>query len=426
MAENWLVLDALGETGEIGAALRQAVQGEAAARGASCRFVAIPSSGLPSCRGCFSCWTKTPGQCRLSDDGLGLSEAIAGSSAVVLLTPVVLGGHAPGLRLAMERAVLPNLLPYFSKVDGRSRHPNRYPCVPALYGIGLTPERDPESAQLFCSLVARNAANMRSPKHGAGVASGVDGEAGAVAVVRSVLGGEGAAATRPRSIVALVGSPKPRGGVSASLANHVQDWLTSHGAVVRPFSLRAARQDEEVFAALAEALGEADGAYLSYPVYADAIPGAAAEVLARLCDYRREIAPDRVQDFFAVANCGFPEPANCEAPLATCRLFARQAGFAWLGGVGIGGGGLYEGRALSSLGFMSAAARRALEAKAALLMSPTPPDLAQTGDILVPCPLPDRVYQWMADRGWQKALGGKDGVRDALARPYAVPDASSS
>lgn len=67
-----------------------------------------------------------------------------------------------------------------------------------------------------------------------------------------------------------------------------------------------------------------------------------------------------------------------------------------------------------------------MEARAALLLSPTPPDLAQTGDILVPCPLPDRVYQWLADRGWQKALGGKDGTRDALARPYAAPGASSS
>ncbi len=426
MAENWLVLDALGEAGEVGAALRKAVQGEATSRGGSCRFVDIPSSGMPSCRGCFSCWTRTPGQCRMVDDGLGLSEAIVGSSVLVLLTPVVLGGHAPGLRLAMERAVLPNLLPYFSKVDGRSRHPNRYPCVPALYGIGLTPERDPESAWLFCSLVARNAANMRSPRHGAGVASRADGEAGAVAVVRSVLRGEETAASRPRSIVALLGSPKPRGGVSASLANHVHDWLTGHGAVVRPFSLRAARQDEEAFAALAEALGAADGAYLSFPVYADAIPGAAVEVLERLCAYRREIAPDRAQGFFAVANCGFPEPANCEAPLVMCRLFARQAGFAWLGGVGIGGGGMYEGRALASLGFMSAAARQALEAKAALLLSPTPPDLAQTGDILVPCPLPDRVYQWMADRGWQKALSGKDGARDALARPYALPGTPSS
>ena len=425
MAENWLVLDALGEAGEVGEALRKAVQGEAAFRGAACRFVAIPSSGLPSCRGCFSCWTRTPGQCRMVDDGLGLSEAIAGSSVVVLLTPVVLGGHAPGLRLAMERAVLPNLLPYFSKVDGRSRHPNRYPAVPALYGIGVTPGRDPESAGLFCSLVARNAANMRSPKHGAGVVSGVDGEAAAVAVVRSVFGGEGQPEDKPRSLVALVGSPKPRDGVSASLANHVQEWLTGHGAEVRPFSLAAARQDEEAFAALAEALGAADGAYLSFPVYADAIPGAAVEVLERLCAYRREIAPDRAQGFFAVANCGFPEPANCEAPLATCRLFARLAGFAWLGGVGVGGGGMYEGWPLAALGFMSAATRRALEAKAGLLLSPTPPDLAQTGDILVSCPLPDRVYQWMADRGWQKALNGKDGIRDALARPYAVPGASS-
>lgn len=425
MAENWLVLDALGAAGEVGEALRKAVQGEAASRGASCRFVTIPSSGLPSCRGCFSCWTKTPGQCRLADDGLGLSASIAASTAVVLLTPVVLGGHAPGLRLSMERAVLPNLLPYFSKIDGRSRHPNRYPSPPALYGIGLTVERDPESAGLFCSLVARNASNMRSPRHGAGVVCRAEGEAGAAAVVKSVLGDGVRPDARPLSIVALLGSPKPRGGVSSSLANHVQAWLTSHGAVVRPFFLAAARQDEEAFGAMAEALGEADGAYLSFPVYADAIPGAAVEVLERLCAYRREIAPDGAQGFFAVANCGFPEPANCEAPLAMCRLFARQAGFAWLGGVGIGGGGLYEGRPLASMGFMSAAARRALETKAGLLVSPTPSDMAQTGDILVPCPLPDRVYQWMADRGWQKALDGKDGIRDALARPYAVPGASS-
>lgn len=142
--------------------------------------------------------------------------------------------------------------------------------------------------------------------------------------------------------------------------------------------------------------------------------------------YRREIPLRRVQPFFAVANCGFPEPANCDASLATCRLFAREAGFAWLGGVGVGGGSMYEGRELAAFGFMSAAVRRAIEAKAALLLAPSPADLADTGDVLVSCPLPDRVYKWMADRGWHKALGGKDGIRDALARPYAGPGVPSS
>ena len=426
MAENWLALDALGGTGKAGAALREAVCREAAARNVSCRFVTIPAAGLPSCRGCFSCWTRTPGLCRLVDDGLGLSEAVAGSAAVFLLTPVVLGGPAPGLRLAMERAVLPNLLPWFSKVDGRSRHSYRYAVPPALYGIGVTTGHDPESARLFRGLVACNAANMRSPRHGAGVVHGDVDAAGAAAVVRSILDDAGQRDDRPRSIVALLGSPKARGGVSATLAGHVRDWLAARGAAVRVFSLPDARQDEDVFAALAEALDEADGAYLSFPVYADAIPGATVEVLERLCAYRREIAPDREQDFFAAANCGFPEPANCDAALAMCRLFAREAGFAWLGGVAVGGGGMYEGRELDRMGFLGAKARRALEAKASLLLGEGQSAGLHGEDVTVPCPIPDRLYQWLADLGWRRGARRRDGGKDLLARPHAPAEVRES
>lgn len=283
MAETWLVFDALGDEDAMVGAVRRAVALEAAASGARLRTVAVPHAGMPTCKGCFSCWTKTPGQCRVANDGLGLAEAVAGSTAVVLLSPVVLGGYAPGLRQAMERAVLPNLLPFFSKVAGRSRHGYRYPSPPALYGVGVTAGRDPESAALYGNLVARNAANMRAPRYGAGVVCREDGVGAAQAAVGAVFarGAEGIGkADAAPSIVALVGSPRPR-GASAAFAAHAARRLTEGGAVVRTFSLRDACRDAEAFAALAEAVDAADGVYLAFPVYADAVPGAAVEVLER-------------------------------------------------------------------------------------------------------------------------------------------------
>jgi hypothetical protein len=417
MAGYWLVLDALGEGHQGRETLRQIVRREVEALGVDCVFVAIPETGLPSCRGCFACWTKTPGMCCSGDDP-GLGRKIIGSAAVVVLTRLFLGGYAPSLRLAMERAVLPLLLPYFRKVHGRSRHAPRYPAPPSFYGIGWTAQPDPEATQVFCGLVARNAANMSAPRQAAGVVAGGEDPAATARLVRGVFAGRAVAGAQPGSFVILGGSPKAKGSTSAALGEHVAGWLAGRGAQVTTFSLAAARDSEDHFTAMAEAVGSAHGVCLTFPVYADQIPGVAADVLARLCAWRAEIPSSRAQRLLAVANCGFPEPANCDASLAMCRLFARQAGFAWLGGVAVGGGGLYEGRALREFGWLSASLRRALETKAALLLADSSPDLAATADLAVPCPLPARVYAWMADRGWNKALTGKEGRRDAFARPY--------
>jgi hypothetical protein len=51
-----------------------------------------------------------------------------------------------------------------------------------------------------------------------------------------------------------------------------------------------------------------------------------------------------------VVNCGFVEAGQNEVALSLCRLFARDAGLAWAGGLAIGGGGMFAGKPLQAQG----------------------------------------------------------------------------
>ena len=76
--------------------------------------------------------------------------------------------------------------------------------------------------------------------------------------------------------------------------------------------------------------------------------------------------------FVAVVNCGFPELEHTRTALDICRAFARQAGLAWTGGLGLGGGEAIGGRPLEELGGMTRHVRRGLDLAAAALLAGRP------------------------------------------------------
>ncbi len=119
------------------------------------------------CLGCFECWTRTPGVCRIDDPARNITAAIIRSDLVVYLTPVTFGGYSSELKKALDRSI-GLVSPFFASIDGEIHHQRRYARYPRLLGIGGLLHADAESERLFSGLVARNALNVHAPAYAAG------------------------------------------------------------------------------------------------------------------------------------------------------------------------------------------------------------------------------------------------------------------
>ena len=123
---------------------------------------------VSSCLGCFGCWVRTPGLCVIDDAGRDIARLYVRSDLVVFLTPITFGGYSSELKKAIDR-LIPNILPFFTKINGEVHHEPRYEHNPRLLAIGALPHPDTEREQLFRFLVNRNAINQHCPTHATGV-----------------------------------------------------------------------------------------------------------------------------------------------------------------------------------------------------------------------------------------------------------------
>jgi hypothetical protein len=132
----------------------------------------------------------------------------------------------------------------------------------------------------------------------------------------------------------------------------------------------------------------ADLVVLSFPVYFDSVPAAlvrAMELMAQHHDGTRGST-----GLMAIANCGFVEAEQARSALETCRLFARDAGFEWRGGLAMGGGLIINGRPLADAGPVTRRAMEALDLTAAALADGHS--------------VPREAIDAMARPGWPKVL----------------------
>jgi multimeric flavodoxin WrbA len=130
------------------------------ARGWGVKAFALAGMNILPCRGCFSCWVKTPGICVIKDDDQEpILRAWAEADLIAMLTPITFGGYAPELKKALDR-IIPVLSPFFIKIHGETHHPQRYPRPRRLLAIGTQKQEDTDSEGVFRHLVARNALNM--------------------------------------------------------------------------------------------------------------------------------------------------------------------------------------------------------------------------------------------------------------------------
>ena len=166
----------------VGAALQDTLQAE----GWTVRPWTLGDEKIAYCLGCFECWTKTPGLCRIDDTGREVVESIIGGDLTIYLTPITFGGYSSELKKAVDRSI-GLLSPFFTHIDGEVHHQARYDRYPSLVGVGVLPAPSPAQEQIFDTLVGRNAINLHAPKHSSVVLYRNQTPATAAAALRGAL-----------------------------------------------------------------------------------------------------------------------------------------------------------------------------------------------------------------------------------------------
>lgn len=85
----------------------------------------IGSLNIKPCLGCFSCWSKTPGECCIHDDMQGVIDKILWADVVVWSFPLYYFGLPGQLKALIDRQ-LPMSLPFMCTETKSGGHPSRY------------------------------------------------------------------------------------------------------------------------------------------------------------------------------------------------------------------------------------------------------------------------------------------------------------
>jgi multimeric flavodoxin WrbA len=113
--------------------------------------VVISDDGkIKPCICCFGCWIKTPGKCVIKDGFDNMGELWSKCNKLIIISECFYGNYSPFVKNVLDRSVCPYQLPYFTVINGETRHTKRYKnkieMVIHLYGK-LT-ENEKETARM--------------------------------------------------------------------------------------------------------------------------------------------------------------------------------------------------------------------------------------------------------------------------------------
>jgi multimeric flavodoxin WrbA len=398
--------------------------------------VILRQQKIGNCAGDFFCWIRSPGMCNTNDDNRLLAAKVMHSDLLVYLTPVTFGGYASPLKRIVDHQIQ-NILPFFASVHGETHHKPRYRRYPNLLGIGWMDAPNVQAEAIFRQLVNRNAINMYAQKSVCGVLVGDPTEAELSAQTGAWL----AALEHPADLptpalpeiptspagqpahraVLLVGSPRTKKSTSAALGNYLFEQLAKRGVQTETLQVYPAFSSPQRTTLALEKLEVADLVVLAFPLYVDSLPAPVIAAFEKIAAQRP--GPSTGQRFAAIANCGFPEASHNDTALAICSEFARQSGFAWAGGLALGGGeGVVHGMPLDQLDGRAIPIKKSLELAAeALADGESIPAAAR--DLLARPAVPSWLYLLLGAYGWRQQAG-QYGARPKLKnRPYELVNA---
>jgi multimeric flavodoxin WrbA len=395
----------------------------------------LPSLPIPDCQGDFGCWTATPGVCVHAGAHRDVARDVIQSDLVVWLTPVTFGGYSSALKRALDHCI-PLISPWFMTVEGETHHRPRYERFPDVLVVGLAEKKEEDAVRVFERLVLRNAVNMHTRRFLSVVidrteAHEIDGGVGSWLERLAVSGAPHVggppldlspradlALERPGSALLLVGSPRGGASVSASLAGYLGRRLAARRILVAAEHVKARDPRLDLGFSGPDGPRQSDLLVLATPLYVDSLPSPVTALLEGLAR-RKTLAGPRRSRLLAIVNSGFPEAVHNDTALAICKRFAAEAGLDWVGGLGLGGGGMFAGKPLAEQGGRARTVRRALDLTAdALSEGRVVPEEAR--QLMATLPIPRWLYRLFGEWGFRQEAR-KHGVRARVdARPYAA------
>ena len=198
----------------------------------------------------------------------------------------------------------------------------------------------------------------------------------------------------------LVGSPRKANSVSQTLGAYLLDQLETRGVETEKLYVHPALKSVEKLDALVAAVAGADLVILAAPLYVDSLPAPVIELLETLAGRLDQYDRADGQQFLAISNCGFPEAHHNDLALAIYRQFARQAGFAWAGGMALGAGESLKGRPLAESGGMVRHVAAAFDL-AALALAERKPVPQEAQDLIARPLIPGWLYRIVGNLGWR-------------------------
>ncbi len=97
----------------------------AKSEGAAIEYIKLKDCKIKSCVGCYTCWTKTPGECVFKDDMADLRKKYRKADLVILASPLYIFNVTGLMKNFLDR-LLPNMKPYMLIDDGVTKHPHRF------------------------------------------------------------------------------------------------------------------------------------------------------------------------------------------------------------------------------------------------------------------------------------------------------------
>ena len=79
---------------------------------------------IKSCMGCFECWIKTPGKCKIRDGYENLAKLYSKADKVVIISQCIYGSYSPFVKNVLDRTI-PYLLPFFKFKNKEMHHITR-------------------------------------------------------------------------------------------------------------------------------------------------------------------------------------------------------------------------------------------------------------------------------------------------------------
>jgi hypothetical protein len=150
----------------------------------------------------------------------------------------------------------------------------------------------------------------------------------------------------------LIGSPKGENSTSASLGNYLISKLEEFGMTSETMFIHRAVNREESIKDLFQTIESSDLIILTFPLYVDSLPAPVIKAMELIKENRDTIKSKKSQSFIAIVNNGFPEASQNITALQICRIFSKECGFIWKGGLALGQGGAISGVPLLKRGGM--------------------------------------------------------------------------